>query len=495
MKRLEQPDAEQPDAEQPSDQDSFRPATKVFDFRQMRATDLSFNQRVKLPNAVNEDMEIKMQGLEDELRKITVAMQTKLKGASNMTMGQQSGLRSLKHRVRTNDIVVFQTDKSGRFSVDTPESYRNTVQPHVCDDPGISRSYHDAIEKLLNAHESGPPSLPVCGANASANYRLSHLLSLVLSEVWQRDRTGTVCMNTKERLAEVEQVNAEGLGDRVVIGSTDVKALYSSLDIEFTIQVVCEIFGTSDVNILGIDYQELGLYISLSRTPEEIRAVGLEEVFPTRAQRRGPKSTITASGSAARKEVRFQSWRPATSAPSRQQQRTMLVEALRIGLEVVMENHVYKFDGSIHRQQRGGAMGLELTGNLAQVFMMWWDCTFKSRLSDLGIVTRLCKRYVDDVNMAAGEVPAGTRFIEGQLVVDEMAIESDLLVPGDRQTMEVMKSVGNSIHPSIQLEIDCPSNHDDGKMLSLDLKLHIRDVGGARRSFTSSTQKLFHQKQ
>eukprot|EP00794_Sanderia_malayensis_P004006 gene4006-4555_t len=62
-----------------------------------------------------------------------------------------------------------------------------------------------------------------------------------------------------------------------------------------------------------------------------------------------------------------------------------------------------------------------------------------------------------------------------------MAIESDLLVPGDRGTMEVIKSIGNSIHPSIQLEIDCPSNHDDGKMPSLDLKLHVRDVGGAKK--------------
>eukprot|EP00794_Sanderia_malayensis_P004007 gene4007-4556_t len=62
-----------------------------------------------------------------------------------------------------------------------------------------------------------------------------------------------------------------------------------------------------------------------------------------------------------------------------------------------------------------------------------------------------------------------------------MAIESDLLVPGDRGTMEVIKSIGNSIHPSIQLEIDCPSNHDDRKMPSLDLKLHVRDVGGAKK--------------
>ena len=122
---------------------------------------------------------------------------------------------------------------SGRFSIDTPDNYRNSVLPHVGNDPEITRADHDKIEKLLNAHGiswtrllsagtfthsdvrikdnmissnseapplyglrkdhkvhldpvTGPPSRLVCGANASANYRLSHLLSVILSEVWQR---------------------------------------------------------------------------------------------------------------------------------------------------------------------------------------------------------------------------------------------------------------------------------------------------------------------
>ncbi len=86
----------------------------------------------------------------------------------------------------------------------------------------------------------------MCGANASANYRLSLFLGLVLSEVWQRDRTGSgVCKNTEELLAEIERVKPEGQGDGVVTGSTDVKALYPSLDIVFTLQVVCKIFWAS----------------------------------------------------------------------------------------------------------------------------------------------------------------------------------------------------------------------------------------------------------
>ena len=164
-------------------------------------------------------------------------------------------------------------------------------------------------------------------------------------------------MNTEELLAEIERVNSEGLGSETIIGSTDVKALYPSLDTTFTIQKVCEVFKTSNVTIVGIDYEELGLYISLNRTAEEIREVGLEAVCPTREGRRGAKPKITSSGSATQKEDRFRPWQPALSAPSRQKQRSMLVEALRIGLEVVMNNHTYRLDGRILHQPKSDSRG------------------------------------------------------------------------------------------------------------------------------------------
>ena len=78
----------------------------------------------------------------------------------------------------------------------------------------------------------------------------------------------------------------------VIVSSTDVKALYPSLDIEFSIKVVCEVFESSDVSIHGVDYEELLLYISLSRSTLEIQALGLSDVCPTRTGRRGPRPTI-----------------------------------------------------------------------------------------------------------------------------------------------------------------------------------------------------------
>ena len=71
--------------------------------------------------------------------------------------------------------------------------------------------------------------------------------------------------------------------------------------------------------------------------------------------------------------------------------------------------------------------------------------------------------------------------MDGVLAVNEIEVENDLLIPADRRTMEVIRDVGNSIHWSIQVEIDYPSNYSDGKMPSLDLKLYTGEVNGKKQ--------------
>ena len=49
--------------------------------------------------------------------------------------------------------------------------------------------------------------------------------------------------------------------------------------------------------------------------------------------------------------------------------------------------------------------------------------------------------------------------MRGWSFVDENAKESDQLITGDKRTMEIIEIIGNDVHPSIQLEVDCPSNY------------------------------------
>ena len=132
----------------------------------------------------------------------------------------------------------------------------------------------------------------------------------------------------------------------------------------------------------------------------------------------------------------------------------MLAEALRVTILFLMTNHIYKFDGSIRRQTKGGPIGLEITGDLAQILMIWYDEHLKTRLIREGQILLLYKRYVDDINMG---------------------IKNQWKHLGDREkcemkAAEMVEAEGNSIHKSTEITVDAPYRHQDRKLPMLDIK-------------------------
>ena len=145
----------------------------------------------------------------------------------------------------------------------------------------------------------------------------------------------------------------------------------------------------------------------------------------------------------------------------------LLSEAMKVVLLFIMENHMYTFNNKIRLQSRGSPIGLELTGVLAQLFMVWWDRQFAKKVEDNGLTLRVYKRYVDDINVIMNAPSSGLRFVEGKVIQDEQDMEAD------RRCMLLVQSIGNSIHSSIELEVDYPSRHGDGKLPILDLKVWV----------------------
>ena len=502
----------------------YEPSKKTFDFRVMRATELPFNKRITLPPALEDrQKELNMQCLKEKLIKKS---QTYVKEHGkdqfcNITKDEISGLKSLQKRIKDSEIVVFQTDKSGRFSVDTCDSYRRMTVPHVENDLVIDLQHHDDIETKMNAHsvmwvrmlnagqdmsqedriksnmtskynpiaplyslrkdhkvgfdqEKGPPGRPVCGAEGGLNEKLSYLLSLILDKVWLDGKQDTVCTSTEELLSGIDELNEElreGLGENrsIVVGSADVKALYPSLDVEFTVEIVSGMFENSGLEIEGIDYEEMGLYLAFTRSREELEDAGIGDVCHTRKNAVGRAPEMQGSGISNDQGKRFRSWSMPKDQPSKKQKRKMITESLKAGMKFVMKNHVYCFDGTIRKQSSGGPIGLKLTGTLAQVFMLWWDLQLKERLNALGIELPFYKRYVDDINICCFEVQSGTRYEGGQFVIHE-GVDNR---PADARVFDLIKCVGDSIHPSIQLEVDCPSQHTDGEVPILDVKVWV----------------------
>ena len=161
--------------------------------------------------------------------------------------------------------------------------------------------------------------------------------------------------------------------------------------------------------------------------------------------------------------------------------RKLITEALRIVLLTVLRTHVYEFAGALKLQKEGGPIGMELTGVIAQVFMVWWDRELRQRLDRINLLPKMHQRYVDDTNLTAIETEVGARYDGTQLQINENTAAEDEGVPPDERTMRVIQQVASYIHPSIRSTIDCPSRHADGKMPSLDVKMWIKEVNNQRK--------------
>ena len=156
----------------------------------------------------------------------------------------------------------------------------------------------------------------------------------------------------------------------------------------------------------------------------------------------------------------------------------MIVEAIRVVLKVLMETHTYEFANEIRRQRKGGAIGMELTGVVAQIFMVWWDKEFIRKRQEVDIRLKLHERYVDDTNLAGKQTEIGARYDGEGIVITRESMNEDEGMPNDERTMKLLQSVANSIHESIRMTIDYPSRYTEGKVLMLNVKMWMKEVNG-----------------
>ena len=116
----------------------------------------------------------------------------------------------------------------------------------------------------------------------------------------------------------------------------DVKALYPSMEWDEIITSVREMIEESEMEVEGVDWHEVGKYLAVVMTTEEIEDQGLRLVIP---QRKGEKNrTITVSYLNDKRNN--ENWEKAR-APGKRQKRKMLARAITEGVKVCLENHMY----------------------------------------------------------------------------------------------------------------------------------------------------------
>ena len=494
-----------------------------MNFKNLRPTEMEYNKRVYLPGPMSEEEEIKVMNLKNDLMKEIeqYCKQNKNKmNMRNLTKEEKDGLKSLKKKSR-NELIISQTDKSSKFSVDTKDNYIEAMQVHIEQDEDITESDHLKAQKEVNAHstfwceilgiskntgksdeqkernhqraknnllvegndlppiyglrkdhkkvsnkEKGPPLRPVCSATNAYNSKIAHLINSYLVNIWKEEEEN--CASTEELLAEFDRLNVNGIDKECFIGSADVVALYPSLDIDEVAEVVGEMVRKSDIELEGVNYEELCLYLAVTKDEKQLKEKGIEDLCPKRKQKLGRKPTL--AGQAVTSEIdRRNIWQPARRQPEQEEKKILIAEAIKVVLMFIMKNHLYSFADKKKKQRKGGPIGLVLTDATAKIYMTWWDKKVKEEAARQGLEILLYRRYVDDINIVAKM----TKENSGNEEEEEEGEETEK--QREEKGMKLFQDIGNKISESIKLETDHPSNHRERKMPLLDVKVWLQD--------------------
>ena len=78
-----------------------------------------------------QEEEIKFQRFKDEVKTISTKHRKKTKDLSNLTENEKKGLESLREKIKSTEVLCYQTDKSGRWSCDSEENYKVACKKHL----------------------------------------------------------------------------------------------------------------------------------------------------------------------------------------------------------------------------------------------------------------------------------------------------------------------------------------------------------------------------
>eukprot|EP00112_Aurelia_sp_Birch-Aquarium-sp1_P005284 Seg1598.18 transcript_id=Seg1598.18/GoldUCD/mRNA.D3Y31 product="hypothetical protein" protein_id=Seg1598.18/GoldUCD/D3Y31 len=153
----------------------------------------------------------------------------------------------------------------------------------------------------------------------------------------------------------------------------DVVALYPSIDIDFSIDKCIEWMVEDAQEYNNVDVRELGLFLALTTTKTELEGRNLHKYCPTRPTK-GRPPTITSSGTSKSEGKRWLGWIESEEKPTTEEEiRIMMLFAIGVSLRLVLKNHIFRFNNKLYKQTKGGAIGVGVAGDAANVFMIWWD--------------------------------------------------------------------------------------------------------------------------
>jgi hypothetical protein len=96
--------------------------------------------------------------------------------------------------------------------------------------------------------------------------------------------------------------------------------------------------------------------------------------------------------------------------PTKSEERIMLGKSIELMIVSGMTNHVYRFENKIRIQSTGGPIGLSLTGEVADCFMIDWDRRVLDELKNVNSEPLIYSRFKDDILVVTKSLEKGTKY-------------------------------------------------------------------------------------
>ena len=136
-----------------------------------------------------------------------------------------------------------------------------------------------------------------CTCAADQIFTLCHnsdMQSRVVNNFADCVQNNTECRSSEEMRAAFNDFNNQSseIKQKCEIISMDVKALYPSMSWVEIIKSIKWLILKSDMKIMNVNWHEVGKYLAVVMTPQDITAEGLENVIPKRQGLRLRKITV-----------------------------------------------------------------------------------------------------------------------------------------------------------------------------------------------------------
>ena len=260
--------------------------------------------------------------------------------------------------------------------------------------------------------------------------------------------------------------------DELVLVGADVISLFPSM-VDIDVANLCyDAVMASKIKFSSIDYRKARLYIASNMNKTDQRLSPLWRVLPRRKSGvGGVRPGVTASPECE------ENWIFPVADLTDLEEKMIMATVIKIGVIVMMNSHVYEFNGDIFLQRAGGPIGLRSTCAVARVMMNVWDARWMEVVNANNIRVRKSNRYMDDIRCFLKAIREGWRWVNGHLCHTKDWENEDMesgISPSSR-TARVLVGMMNDVFTFLKFTTELAEHFSDIKLPSFDTNVCVAD--------------------